>query len=67
MLMQILLPGSQSSPDMPFRFVHVQYYTGTGGQGGIDLKETLGNIWWCQGRNKKNSYHYIYKTINLLK
>ena len=44
MLMQILLPCSQSSPDMPFRFVHVQYYTGTGSQGGINLKETLGNI-----------------------
>ena len=44
MLMKVFLPGSQSAPNMPFRFINVQYYTGTGSQGGIDLEETFRNI-----------------------
>lgn len=53
MLMKILLSRSHPSPDMPFRLIHIENLACFTGQGGIDLEESFGHVWWCQGRNKK--------------
>ena len=53
MLMKILLPCRHSAPDMPLRFIGVKHLACLLGKGRIDLEEPFGDIWWCQGRNKK--------------
>ena len=35
---------SQSAPDMPFGFVDVQHYSGLGGEGWVDVFQTIGDI-----------------------
>ena len=50
MLMKVFLSRSHPAPD---GFVGVQNFSCFAGQGQIDLEEPLGNIWSCQGRNKK--------------
>ena len=53
MLMKVFLSRSHLAPDMPLGFVGVQNFSCLAGKGQIDLEEPLGNIWSCQGRNKK--------------
>ena len=53
MLMKILLSRSHPSPDVALGLVHVKHLSCFTGQGGIDLEEPFGHVWWCQGRNKK--------------
>ena len=53
MLMKILLPRRHAAPDMPLRFVRVQNLARFPGKGRVDLEEPFGDVWWCQGRNKK--------------
>lgn len=53
MLMKILLSRSHPSPDVALGLVHVKHLSCFTGQGGIDLEESFGHVWWCQGRNKK--------------
>ena len=52
MLMKILLSRSHPSPDVALGLVHVKHLSCFTGQGGIDLEEPFGHVWWCQGRNK---------------
>lgn len=40
-LMQVFLPGCQSAPNVPFRFIHIQNFPGLGCQGRIDLRKTF--------------------------
>ena len=53
MLMKIFLSRSHPAPDVALRFVGVKHLACFPGQGWVDLEEPLGDIWWCQGRNKK--------------
>ncbi len=41
MVMQIFFPCCQTSPNMTFRFVHIQYLSGGFGKCGINLRETF--------------------------
>ena len=41
---QIFFPGGQSAPDMPLGFVDIQHFSRLPGQGGIDLQETLCDV-----------------------
>ena len=41
MVMQIFFPRCQTSPDMTFRFVHIQYLSGVFGKSRVDLRETF--------------------------
>lgn len=49
----VLLPGSQAAPDMAFRFINIQNHPGLGGQGGVNVLQTVGDVCWCPIRNKK--------------
>ena len=42
--MLVFFPCSQSAPDMPFGFVDVQHYSGLGGEGWVDVFQTIGDI-----------------------
>ena len=53
MLMQILFPCCHPAPDVPLRLVRVQHLAGLAGKGRVDLEKAVGDVWWCQGRNKK--------------
>ena len=53
LLMKVFLSRSHPAPDMPLGFVGVQNFSCLAGKGWIDLEKPLGNIWWCQVRNKK--------------
>ena len=55
MLMKILLPCRHSAPDMPLRFIGVKHLACLLGKGGINLEEPFGDVWWCQGKNKKTT------------
>ena len=63
MLMKILLSCSHPAPDVTLRFVGVKNLSGFTGKGWVNLEEPFGNIWWCQGRNKKISVPIIYVQI----
>ena len=68
MLMQIFLSRSHPSPDMPLRLVHIQDFARFSRQGGVDLEEPFGDIWWCQVRNKKNrNDKNHFRQISILK
>ena len=53
MLVKTLLSRSHPAPDMTLRLVRIQHLAGFPGKGRVDLAEPLGDIWWCQVRNKK--------------
>ena len=61
MLMQIFLSRSHPAPNMPLRLIHVQYLPRFPGKGWVNLEEPLGDIWWCQDRNKKIRFIFLYK------
>ena len=42
--MLVFFSCSQSAPDMPFGFVDVQHYSGLGGEGWVDVFQTIGDI-----------------------
>lgn len=42
--MQIFFPCRESSADMPFLFVYVEYFACLGGERGIELAETFGYV-----------------------
>ena len=52
-LMKIFLSRRHPAPDVPLGFVSVKHLAGFTGKGRVDLEEPFGDIWWCQGRNKK--------------
>ena len=66
MLMKILLPCRHSAPDMPLRFVRVQNLARFPGKGRVDLEEPFGDVWWCQGRNKKINYFTEFYFLRFL-
>lgn len=43
-MMQILLPGSKSSPDVPLFFIDIKNLSGSSCQRWIDLHQALGHI-----------------------